>query len=224
MDRLVLFDIDKTLTKGGVEPHYKAFQVAFLEVYGVKEEGNHCNFEGMTDKRIITEVLKTYSIDENTIRAKIDQCMELMGSYYMKQKLEISLMPGVEELLDALNQGYKMGLVTGNIEPIARHKMESINLNHLFLIGGFGNESTDRADLVRNAVKRAEDKFGTRFTTYLFGDTIHDIKAGIDAGVTTIALTTGNYSADDLSMADHVLPDLRNTDRILGILKPDSTT
>ena len=77
MDRLVLFDIDKTLLVGSTV-HYNALKNALSEVYGVKNPKPIKNMQGMTDLKIICETLSQENIDLNTIKSGLDQCMEIM--------------------------------------------------------------------------------------------------------------------------------------------------
>ncbi len=56
MDRLVLFDIDKTLLVGSTV-HYTALKNALSVVYGIKNPIPVKNMQGMTSIKIICEVL-----------------------------------------------------------------------------------------------------------------------------------------------------------------------
>ena len=112
-----------------------------------------------------------------------------------------------------------MGLVTGNLEPIARGKMKKLNLNHYFKVGGFGNEHIDRTDLVKIAIKKAQSNFDFIFSdnVYLFGDAPQDMKAGSEAGIIPIGVTTGIYSKKQLenAAATLVLNGFTDTEEIL---------
>jgi phosphoglycolate phosphatase-like HAD superfamily hydrolase len=111
-----------------------------------------------------------------------------------------------------------LGLVTGNLEPIARGKMEKCNLNHFFKVGGFGNENISRTELVKIAIEKAQSEYNFNFSNnvYLFGDAPQDINAGNEAGAISIGVTTGIYSKEELENAGAalVLQDLTQTDFI----------
>jgi hypothetical protein len=47
-----------------------------------------------------------------------------------------------------------LGLVTGNVEGAAHVKLHRGQLNRFFSFGGYGSDSTDRAELTRIAVQR----------------------------------------------------------------------
>jgi phosphoglycolate phosphatase len=221
MDKLALFDIDKTLIKSSTG-HKAAFSVAFEKVYGIDTNIDVIQPSGMTDQQIIFEVLRLSDLDDEKIKSKLDLCMETMVSAF-KENYEddnIIILGGVLELLSALEKNnVLLGLVTGNLEPIGRGKMEKLNLNHYFNVGGFGNEHISRTELVKIAIKKAQSNFDFIFSgnVFLFGDTPRDIIAGKEAGVIPIGVATGIYSKKQLENAGAaiILDDLTNTDDIL---------
>jgi phosphoglycolate phosphatase-like HAD superfamily hydrolase len=221
MDKLVLFDIDKTLVKSS-KGHKTAFTVAFKEVYGINISIDVIQYSGSTDQQIIFDVLRIMGLDEEKIKDKLDLCMERMVDAYDKMidDDEIIILPGVKELLKEFeDDNVLMGLVTGNLEPIARDKMKKINLDHYFKVGGFGNEHINRTELVKIAIKKAQTNFNFVFSNnvYLFGDAPQDMKAGNEAGIIPIGVTTGIYSKQQLENAGAslILKDITNTKEIL---------
>ncbi len=203
MNRLVLFDIDGTLIKSGSKLHKLAFASAFNKIYGVDTNINVIDHPGKTDKQIIVEVLKKNGLDEQAIRIKIDEAMREMVDFFEKKisAEEFVALDGAQELLEKLKKNnILLGLVTGNLEPIARAKLKRIKLNEYFKFGGFGNNSENRSNLIKIAIKQAEDNFNFKYNNNVFivGDTPRDIKAGREAGVKVITLPTGKYSEKEL--------------------------
>jgi phosphoglycolate phosphatase len=224
MNKLALFDIDKTLISSN-KVHEAAFSEAFKDVYGVDTNINTINHPGMTDKQIIIEVLKKNGLAEDFIVSKLDKCVKVMVDYFKKNisSGEIFLYEGVKDLLKLLSQkNILMGLVTGNLEDIARGKLKIAGVNDYFKIGGFGSDGINRTDLVKLAVKKAEEIIGPldNDKVFLFGDTPRDIKAGQEAGVKTVGVATGIYSEEQLrgADADFVLKDLKEAEKVLEIL------
>lgn len=224
MDKLVLFDIDKTLIKSS-RGHSTAFSKAFRIVYGIDTTIDIINHHGMTDQQIIIEVLKKNGLDEQTIKSKLEECMKVMVDSFNKivAKDEIIVLSGVQELLEELNEhNVLMGLVTGNLEPIARGKLKKVGLNHYFKVGGFGSDDINRTTLVKLAIKRAEENFDFKFDNniFLFGDSPQDMKAGKEANVKTVGVTTGIYSKEELENAgaDFILENLKNINNVLKII------
>jgi len=225
MDKLILFDIDKTLVKSS-QGHKAAFSIAFKEVYGIDTSIDIIQYSGMTDQQIIFDVLKLKGLDEEKIKSKLDLCIKKMiDAYHSINNNEIIILPGVKELLKALeDRKYLIGLVTGNLEQIARDKMKKLGINHFFKVGGFGDEHINRTELVKIAVKKAQSNFNFIFSdnVYLIGDAPQDIKAAKEAGVKAIGVTTGIYTKKQLEnvAADVILKDLTNTESIINdILK-----
>ena len=71
------------------------------------------------------------------------------------------VLPGAEELLlKLIEEGYLLGLVTGNLEAAAHIKLHRAHFNRFFSFGGYGSDSNDRAELTRVALKRASLVFG----------------------------------------------------------------
>lgn len=226
MNKLALFDIDKTLIRGSKVKDEIAFPEAFRRVYGVNTSIDIINHSGMTDQQIIIEVLKKNGLDEQTIKSKIEECMKIMIEVFDSNIREEGITPldGVKELLEELNkQNVLMGLVTGNLEPIARSELKKAGIDHYFKVGGFGNDDTNRTNLVRLAIKRAEENFDFRFenNVFLFGDAPQDMKAGKEAGIKIIGVTTGIYSKKQLkdAGADFILENLKDKNKIFKIIK-----
>lgn len=224
MNVLVLFDIDGTLTKGS-KVHWMAFSEGFKKVYGVDTNISIINYDGMTDQQIIIEALKKKGLNDEVIESGLHECMKAMvDSFHRKADTEeITVLSGVRELLEELGRRRTlMGLVTGNLEPIARGKLRRANLNHYFKVGGFGSDDLSRTNLVKLAIRRAEENLAFRFddNVVLVGDTPLDMKAGKEAKVKTIGVATGIYSKEQLESAnaDFVFESLKDTKRILKVM------
>ncbi|OLS15118.1 MAG: haloacid dehalogenase [Promethearchaeota archaeon CR_4] len=203
--KLVLFDIDGTLVfKQSV--HVAAFLHAFHVVFGIPETKLHwTSHHGKTDLWIVDIELQKLGVSQAEINAKIPRCTEEMIKYEREHIQEDTgyVLPHVPEFLAELKrQGFLLGLVTGNLEGIARIKMEHFRLGDFFRdgIGGFGNEHRDRAELIKIALQKAKSKNGFKFNDtngVYIGDTPLDIKAARIAGIPTIAVLTGIYKRPD---------------------------
>src|SRR5208283_449329 len=81
------------------------------------------------------------------------------------ESLEPNLVPGIAPMLRSLagRPGVVLSLVTGNLEPVARVKLERAGLGELFERGqgGFGSDSEDRTDLPAIARRRAGGEDGS---------------------------------------------------------------
>lgn len=227
-EALVLFDIDGTLVWNFSE-HKEAFSRAFRETYHLDCSVDCINHQGMTDQKIALEVLKKNGLKEEEIKNKLNQCMLLVASFFEKL-VETShpvVLPGVKQLLNKLKQNNIMlGLVTGNLEPIAEEKLKKSGLEEYFKIGGFGSDDVERINLVRIAIKRASDLCGHKVCeerVYVVGDTPKDIEAAKGAGTKVIAVATGYYTVKDLEKfkPDYLFKDLSPGEEIKRVILED---
>ena len=224
MDTIAFFDIDNTLIKSS-SGHVEALLRCIADVYGIDARIDVINHHGMTDQEIIIRILEAYGIDQASIKARLSDCMACMVRKYaaIVKFEEIVIMPGASYLLKRLQQhGIILGLVTGNLEPIARAKLKKIGIDHFFNIGGFGSDHIRRSRLVTIALERAETLLegDNQRRAFHFGDAPQDMQAGREAGVVPIGVATGVFTAQQLisAGAHKVISDLTGTDEIFGFL------
>jgi len=224
MDRLVLFDIDKTLLVGSIF-HYTALKNAITEVYGIENPPAVENMQGMTDLKIICSTLTKENMDLKTIKLGLDKCMELMYLNFKEalHKKDLTVLDGVKTLLENLQKlDVNMGLVTGNMEDIAWLKLEKVGLKKYFLFGGFGDKVLKRSGLVKNALEASVAKLGVidKEKIFLVGDTPRDILGGQKLGVRTVGVATGDFSKDELLLAgaEFIFEDLKDTKKVMKII------
>lgn len=223
--KLCLFDVDKTLLLGTAS-HRKAFHRAFQEIFGIQTSVDVINHQGLTDLQIVIRVLKKNGFNEGEIKSKLKECEQFIVNEFKKEvkNENIVALPGAKELLEELSKRkVLLGTVTGNLEPIGWSKLEKAGLKKYFKFGAFGSDALERRELVKIALKKAENIFRVKCDsrdTFLFGDTPRDIDAGKNANVITIGVATGKYSMEELKEAgaDFVLENLKDTKRILGII------
>jgi phosphoglycolate phosphatase-like HAD superfamily hydrolase len=120
--------------------------------------------------------------------------------------------PGIVELLEALAERpgeFRLALLTGNLEPIARLKLARAGIGHYFEPGqgGYGSDHHDRAELPAIARERAGD--WPRERTVVIGDTPRDIACARADDVRVAAVATGLFSVEQLADADAVVDDAR---------------
>ncbi|ANT64267.1 phosphoglycolate phosphatase [Prosthecochloris sp. CIB 2401] len=220
---LVLFDIDGTLLKVG-SINRQSLIDALQKVYGTEGSAGSHDFSGQMDSVIIHEVLRYTGLDEQEIQDRFHTVKETYIDIFRKQATEkdVTLMPGVIELLEALsgNEHVTLGLLTGNFEKSGRHKLILPAINHYFPFGAFADDAWHRNDLPSIAIQRAEALLNHRFPpdkVVIIGDTEHDIACAKASGSRSLAVATGNYSYDRLErkLPDAIFPDLGDTSAVL---------
>ena len=224
MNYLASFDIDNTLIQSSAG-HMEALILAVKDIYGLATSIDVINHHGMTDPEIIIRILEKYDVDDKIVRSKLKKCLDQMQLQYAQivQSENIVTLEGVFNLLTRLDQkGFLLGLVTGNLETIARAKLHKIGISDFFKFGGFGSDHISRTELVKIAIMRAENQVDLDDNTRIFhfGDAVQDMRAAREAGVTPIGVTTGIFSAHELESAGayRVVPNLKDTDAVLGLM------
>lgn len=210
MKNLVLFDIDGTLVRSGPTPMTCLAQ-AFTKV--TSHTFPAICAAGKTDPLIVREAFRLVGVPkrdwvelEQKILRKYPRYLERSDSELRAHSL---LLEGVEDLLGFLkSRDCPMGLLTGNLESTARHKLDVFGLNHFFPVGGFGSDCADRNRLGRVALERASRHYGTRFVpekVWIVGDTPRDIEAARSLGARALAVATGPFTQPFL---EEFLPDV----------------
>lgn len=217
---LFLFDIDGTLLTGAAGVHRDAFAHAFRTVYGLPLDLDGIATPGRTDAWILAETLRRHGVDDERIVRSMHRAFALMEVYVEQHPRDLrdAVLPGVPRVLRALRErGVALGLLTGNLRRIALAKLRQAGLADYFMVGGFGDASEVRADLVPVALAAAGAELGRVVDpseVALVGDTPLDVEAGQQAATRTVGVATGRYSVDELRRAgaDLVLPSFADAD------------
>ena len=210
---IALFDVDGTLMLGSKLKDEIAYPMAFREVYGLDVNIDDISRKGKTDQEIIVGLLKKKGLSNKEITSKLKVFMDKMVEVFNQniEDDEFDVFKEVPGFLSKLSEkGVIMGLVTGNLEPIAWGALEKVGLKHYFKFGGFGTDDGDRSNLIRVALDRAKGLGLQSEKVFLFGDAPQDMRAGKARGVVAVGVTTGAYSKEDLlaAGADHVFENL----------------
>ncbi len=184
-------------------------------MHGVELDGLQVEAAGRTDAAIARDLLRAAGVADAAIDARAEEVARAAVAAYEQlcpPDLSENVAPGAVEALDALAaepERYRLALVTGNLEPVARRKLASAGIGHYFAArqGGFGSDAESRGELP--AVARARAGGWARERTVVIGDTPRDIACARADGVRVIAVATGPYSAEALADADAVVDGVR---------------
>lgn len=204
--KAILFDIDGTLIiSGGAGA--ASWRLAFDELYGIPADIGEFTDTGMTDpevgRRTFEAVLKRKPDRKEFTRLLERRLHHLYGT--VAESSNYRVLDGVEELLPRLiDEGYLLGIVTGNLEAAAHIKLHRARLNRFFSFGGYGSDSTDRGELTKIALQRAALVYGEAITgaqAIVVGDTPHDVEGAHAAGVDCLGVASHHFSSDQLRAA-----------------------
>ncbi|NIP37725.1 MAG: HAD hydrolase-like protein [Candidatus Dadabacteria bacterium] len=222
---LLLFDIDGTLISTGGAA-LRAADLAFENIYGVKNVMANITADGKTDYLILNEMFQNglgrgYTAQESEVI--FNEYLRILDKD-LNNGGNITVLPGVVDLLDRLvdKNDVVLGLATGNIERGAWTKLKHCGLDRYFSFGGFGSDAQQRETLVRAGIergRRAADRH--LYNIYVIGDTPRDIIAGKAAGASTVGVSTGVYSYKQLEShnPEYLFNDFSNIDSFLNILQ-----
>lgn len=227
--KAVLFDVDGTLVRMGGAGR-AALARAAAAVLGVSAE-DACralasiDFRGNTDRAILRDIFVACGRRETA-----ESRGRVVASYLetLPATIESSvreILPGVRELLDALDElspGTVVGLLTGNLKEGARLKLAGFDLAHLVdRPGGFGDDGMNRVAITRVAFERLAIRGVGPTRTILVGDTEHDVRAARAFGASAVAVATGWTEPATLGKAapDLLLPDLSDPTGLLELIE-----
>jgi phosphoglycolate phosphatase len=215
---LLLFDVDGTLLIRAHVEHRLALAEAVREVWGAEDPGAPAIVAaGRTDFEIAREICLLGDVSAARFDDGRDAFQAACARAYDRlapADLRDRHAPHVAAVLADLAQrpGVRLSLVTGNLEAVARMKLDRAGLGRYFPggQGGFGSDAEDRSELPAIARRRAGDgeRPYPKARTVVVGDTPNDIACARADGVRCIGVTTGPYDADDLHRADAVIAGL----------------
>lgn len=230
---LYLFDIDGTLIGGSVSSYGGTMSKAILEVFGAQTSIDLNKYHGFTDKLVMQDILAKANVEYDP--KDLNQCLRLFGELFPDRPEGLIAIPAVSETIPPLSHSNVLGLLTGNVEVMARKKLRLFqangqSLDSYFPFGGFGGTDPheQRLDLFPIAINKAK-RFGWngRGNVYLIDDSKLGLKAAVDAQqlltpangfsipvpkIVPIGVATGIYPADVLNSVPGVefaIPNLK---------------
>ncbi len=227
MTRLILFDIDGTLTR--TQNGYLPFNQAIWETFGVAGDIRTVRPDGMTDPHILNEILAVMDAQlsiggEEILRFAANLERSYAGAL-QAGAIQIGALGGVPELLERLSaQGeFCQGVVTGNFQATARIKLEAAGLGDHLTFGAYASDSGHRPDLPAIAKQRWENSARRSMDAaccVIVGDTPKDLEAARANGMKCVLVGTGRYPIEDLRgyAPDACLADLTDTEEIAALL------
>lgn len=175
------------------------------KIHGKKVEVDWSRFEGAGDNYIIKTLLRDIGVAEEKINAFLMPLHEELYEFFVANTppdYASTILPGAKDILEQLKSHVYLGLLTGNYEKTAFHKLKIVGLSDYFSFGVYGHEADHRDDLARLVQKKAKAHFGIHFESdniFIVGDTPRDISCAKAINAHAIAVPTGKYTFDQLA-------------------------
>ncbi|KAL2809178.1 hypothetical protein BJX63DRAFT_370058 [Aspergillus granulosus] len=218
----ILFDIDGTLCRSE-EMSVDAYYSCVSDIVGrsITHANTKVNLHGRTDLGLLHDALDYHKVENKA--SVIEQFLQRHPSYLQKslEKGFLSIpCPGVKDTLQWLATKMKnsespilrIGLMTGNSRPNALLKLTAAGINTSFFdlsISAFGDTHIDRLSLIQESMAKIRARDGSRAFQHnkqkkviIVGDTPLDIECAKQAGCAVVAVASGNYGMDDLTVLE----------------------
>ncbi len=164
--KVLLFDLDWTLIYTG-GAGLRALNHAYESLYGLADAAKGVVLDGKTDPAICREMIRVHQkrqAEAAEIEALCEKYLEQLAIEVPKSP-GFRILPGIPELLERLSghPDVLLALGTGNLKRGAEIKLARPGFWKYFPVGGFADDSEERPEVLRAAVRRAEEHAGRSF-------------------------------------------------------------
>ena len=198
MYKVILFDLDGTLTESG-EGITKSVQYA-LEKIG-KPEDNLEKLKIFVGPPLKEQFMKYAGLDEETGRLAVEIYRE---RYSVKGIFENKVYDGVEEMLNILKkQGYILAVSSSKPEVFVRQILDYFHLSQYFteIVGSeIGGKRTNKSEVIEETLLRL-GYTNKRDSVLMVGDREYDILGARQAGIECVAVSYGYGPKEELEEA-----------------------
>ena len=227
MERLILFDIDGTLTRS--HNGYVPFNEAIQKMFWIDGDIRTVVPDGNTDPMIVQDIFARANVGVEIHPADWQEFSKILGDCYRNSvrhgTTTIRPLPGAMELVRALSgsEHFHPSIVTGNFEVTAEIKLESAGLLPYLYRGAYASDSHHRTDLPEIARTRWQQITGRPWLPeqcVVVGDTPKDLAAARYNQMKCVLVGTGRFPVEELrySEPDECVADLADTQSILTML------
>ena len=176
-----------------------------LNQYGIIDDLHDIEIAGRTDTSISAAICRKHHTHGIPPEEFLEAYLESLPSMLRTRKGWVC--PGVRELLEWGRGQPEVhhALLTGNVRRGAELKLRHYGLFDFFEFGAFGDDSADRNELGPIVLRRARERLKKDFrleSTWVIGDTPHDIACARNLGCRVLAVATGRFSVEVLQTSN----------------------
>lgn len=205
----VLFDFDGVIAD--TEPQYDIYIDALGEKYNLRIENFALQVKGTTTPNMIKNHFGHLPESEQ-IKIKED-----LDSF--EQRMEYPLVEGVMEFIGYLkDNNYKTGLVTSSQELKMKRAFDILKLSDTFDTVITASRITQGKPNPMCYLLAAKDLDSKPEECIVFEDSFHGVRAGRDAGMRVVGVSTTIDASELKDKADHVIPDFGNKEQVISLL------
>ena len=205
---LFLFDIDGTLLSPASLSR-KLLNEAITEITGFLPDLQYKDVAGCTDPSIVEKALGKAgipSMETSELLSRIlDYYSEKTGEVFPVSEKPFVYEDAVVFLDKVVASGSAVGLMTGNINRVAKVKLHRFNLWSTFPFGVFGDDVAEKSIMPRIAQERAWDFYRQAFRLehmIIVGDTSSDAYAASENGSRSIIVCRKPEHRDEIISAE----------------------
>lgn len=205
---LFLFDIDGTLLSPASLSR-KLLNEAITEITGFLPDLQYKDVAGYTDPSIVEKALGKAgipSMETSELLSRIlDYYSEKIGEVFPVSEKPFVYEDAVVFLDKVVASGSAVGLMTGNINRVAKVKLHRFNLWSTFPFGVFGDDVAEKSIMPRIAQERAWDFYRQAFRLehmIIVGDTSSDAYAASENGSRSIIVCRKPEHRDEIISAE----------------------
>lgn len=215
MDKILLFDLDGTLTdpKEGIT---KCVQYA-LKYFNI-EVNDLSELLRFIGPPLIDSFRNFYGMSEEDAKVAVDKYRERFKDIGI---FENGVYEGIIQMLSSCKEmGYKIGLATSKPEEFAVRILDRYGLSEFFdeatgsTMDGSRNSKTD---VIKEAFRRMDICDANKENVYMIGDREHDIIGAKNCGIKSIGVKFGYANEGELEAAgaDYVVDDVLQLQMLL---------
>lgn len=209
---LIIFDWDGTLVDSIDWIVHCLKKAAQLHGCNIPEDRAAKDIIGLSIQNAMEKLF--LGIDQITQQKLIDCYSQ---EFFSKQITEDDLFFGVTEMLQQFKQaGYKLAIATGKSHSSLNKAMQGTGLSDFFSITRCADQTASKPhpDMLEEIIKESGIK---KTRAVMVGDSVHDMQMAVNAGISSIAVSCGANSFEQLQSCNPLL-NLQQTIELLSIL------